>query len=222
MAKQQLLKIEQVKIDEELYPRANVDFVTCARYLNALKSGEQFPPIIVAKLEEEYYLVDGAHRLQANKNNKETHIQTEVLEGLNRQEIFLEAVKRNITHGRQFSTYEVTSICITLDKWNMSQEEISEIVRIPATDIKPFVAKRMMRITGTNEEIPLKASLRNLAGTETGQEIDQKGLIGARQVQLISSLNFLFKRDLIDTENKLVKRELKKLHKSLNKYFTKK
>ncbi len=54
--KQQLLRIEQVKVDKELYPRANVDFVTCARYLNALKSGEQFPPITVAKLGEEYNL----------------------------------------------------------------------------------------------------------------------------------------------------------------------
>lgn len=220
--KQQLLRITDVKIDKEMYPRMNVDFVTCARYINALKSGANFPPITVAKLEEEYYLVDGAHRLSAYKANKETHVQTEVLEGLDKQQVYVEAVKRNVTHGRQFSTYEVTSICITLDKWKMSQEEISEIIRIPATDIKPFVAKRMTRITGTQEEIPLKAPLKNFAGVDLDQKIDQTGLIGAGQVRLISNLNSLFKRNLIDTDNKFVKRELKKLHKSLNKYFTKK
>jgi hypothetical protein len=212
-----LLRIEQVKLDEETYPRMHVDWVTCARYYNALRSGAVFPPITVAVLDKNYYLVDGMHRLRAFRDNKETHIQCEVLKGLDKKQIFLEAVKRNIGHGRQFSTQEVTNICITLDNWKMSQEAISEIVHIPALEIKPFVAKRMTRLTETFEEIPLKASVKNLAGVPI-EKINQKSLTGNTQVNLIDSLITLIREGWIDKDNEIVIRKLNRLARLLEPY----
>lgn len=212
-----LLKIEQVKFDEETYPRMVVDWVTCARYFNALRSGAVFPPITVAILDKNYYLVDGMHRLKAHKDNKETHIQCEVLKGLDKKQIFLEAVKRNVKHGRQFSTQEVTKICITLENWKMSQEAISEIVHIPADKITSFVAKRMTRITDTLEEVPLKASVKNLAGIPI-EKIDQKSLTGNTQLNLIESLITLLKENWIDKDNAIILKKLNKLAQLLEPY----
>jgi hypothetical protein len=203
--KQKLLKIEQIKINKETYPRINIDWVTCARYYNALRSGAQFPPITVAKIGKAYNLVDGAHRLNAFKGNKETHIQVEVLEGLDEKQIYLEAVKRNIGHGRQFSTQEVTNICITLEKWDMSQEAISEI-------------KRMTRVTDTKEEFALKVPLQNLAGGEVEAELDQSNLSGQSQVNLLSTLITLLKNGWIDENNELVMKQLKEVYELLEPY----
>lgn len=217
--KQKLLKIEQVKIDKETYPRISTDFVTSARYYNALRSGAQFPPITVAKLGKFYFLVDGAHRLKANKDNKQTHIQVEVLTKLkNKKQIYIEAVKRNISHGRQFSTQEVTKICITLEDWKMSQKAISEIVRIPAKSIKPFVAKRMVRITETMEEIPLKAPLQNLAGLEVSEEFDQGKIANRNQVAILENLITLLENNWIDMTSELVVEKLQKVHELLKEY----
>lgn len=213
-----LLKIEQVKLDEETYPRMVVDWVTCARYYNALRSGAIFPPITVAMLDKTYYLVDGMHRLKAHRDNKETHIQCEVLKGLDKKQIFLEAVKRNIGHGRQFSTQEVTKICITLENWEMSQKAISEIVHIPADEITSFVAKRMTRITETMEEIPLKASVKNLAGIPLEKFIDQKSLTGNTQLNLIESLITLVRENWIDKDNAIILKKLSRLANLLEPY----
>ncbi|KKM76724.1 hypothetical protein LCGC14_1377240 [marine sediment metagenome] len=212
-----ILQIGQVELDKETYPRLVVDWVTSARYYNALRSGAVFPPIVVAQIDKKYYLVDGMHRLKAHQGNKETHIQCEVLKGLDKKQIFLEAVKRNITHGRQFSTQEVTGICITLDNWKMSQEEISEIVRIPALEIKPFVAKRMTRTMQGTEDIPLKASVKNLAGIIV-EKLDQKSLTGSTQVRLIDSLCVLIKEDWIDKGNETILKKLNKLYQLLEPY----
>ncbi len=207
-----IIPINKVKIEKETYPRIGVDWITCARYYNALKSGAKFPPIIVAQSDKQYFLVDGAHRLKAFKDNKETHIQVEILKGLTKEQIYLEAVKRNIIHGKQFSTQEVTSICITLEKWNLSQQEISEIVRIPTDKISPFVAKRMTRITETQEDIALKAPLRNLSQKELEFEPDQSRIFGMNQTQILDSVIKLLENNWIERDNKIVIKKLNQIH----------
>lgn len=216
--KQKLLEIKQITIDESVYPRIHIDWVTTSRYYNALKSGAVFPPITVAEINRKYILVDGGHRLKAHKDNGETHIQTEVLNGLDMKGIYLEAVKRNSEHGRQFSTQEVTKICITLKAWNMSQEEISQIVRIPADKIEPFVAKRMVSIISTGQEIPLKSSLQNLSDMNIQEPINQTNVAGIKQVHLLVTLINLLENKWINLDDKIVVRKLKKLKQLLENY----
>ena len=210
------LNVEDVKVKESIYPRMYVDFVTGARYYNALRSGATFPPIAVAVLNEEYVLIDGAHRLKAFQQCKKKTIPTEILTDLKtEQEMYVEAVKRNIGHGRQFSTQEVTQIAMTLQEWNLTDEAIAEIIRIPATEISPFILKRMTRITETNEDISLKSPLKHLAGTPLSDVINQKGLPGTSQVVLIDTLIALVKNNWIDIDSELVMEKIAKLYKLL-------
>lgn len=211
MAKMKLLAIKDVKFDKEVYPRVIVDWITSSRYFNALKSGAKFPPITVAQLDGIYILVDGAHRLQARKGLKETHVQCEILTGLTKKEIYLEAVKRNTEHGRQLSTQEITNVVLTLEMWNMSKEQISEIVRIPTDKIEPFVAKRTTRITETQEEISLKSPLRNLAGIEIDEEPNQKHLNGSSQLSTLNMVILLLERKWLDTTSQLVMNKLQRI-----------
>jgi len=216
-----IIPINKVKIEAETYPRVSTDWITCARYYNALKAGAKFPAIVVAEVNEEYFLIDGAHRLKAFKGNKETHIQAEIVKNLDKKQIYLEAVKYNIQHGRQFSTQEVTKICITLEKWNMSQDQISEIVRIPSDKITAFVAKRMTRITETQEEIALKAPLRNLSEFDLETMPNQNRITGTSQIQMLDALLKMIKNGWIDRKNKLVMGKLGSIHRLLEEEYMK-
>lgn len=215
--KTKILDINQVVLDKELYPRLNPDFVTQARYFHALQSGAVFPNIVVAYLDNVYYLVDGLHRLTAFKNCKRTHLQVDILENLTKKEIYLEAVKRNISHGKQFSTQDVVNVCITLKNWDMSQEEISEIVRIPTNKITPFVAKRMTRITETQEEIPLKSPLKHFAGLEVSNDFKQGKFSSSSQENILNSILFLLKNNYLELNDKIQKK-LKELYTLLTPY----
>lgn len=212
--KTKLLKLEEIRIDENIYPRDHIDVVTIARYTKALETGVVFPAITVAKTPKGFLvLVDGRHRFQAHKNKGESHIQAEVLTNLSMKEIYLEAVKRNMIHGKQFTVKEVTDVILTLQKWNLSQKQISEIVRMPAKEIKPFVAKRMIRISETGEATGLKAPLQNIAGIELSQEdIDkQSRLSGRTQIHLVESLIVLLKNDWIDMDSEVLVEKLQEL-----------
>jgi hypothetical protein len=219
-----ILPIGSVVIDKELYPRLFVDYVTVARYTGAMKAGDIFPPITVAELGGKNYLVDGNHRLTSLKGLKETHITVEVLKGLTRKQIYDEAVKRNVTHGKQFSTQEVTNIIITLEKWGTSLEQISEIVRIPMEEIKPFVLKRMTRIIGNDgeeQDIALKASLQNLSGFQN-EEPRQEKMIGNSQTRILEAVIALIKNDYVELGDEHTVELLVKLQKLLGKYLEEK
>lgn len=219
--KQRLMKISEVKIDDKLYPRTHIDFVTGARYFNALKSGAKFPPISVAKKDNRFILVDGAHRLQAHKQCGRTHIQAQVAEGLTDREIYIEAIKANVIHGRQFGTNEITEIAITLQDWKMSLEEISEIIKIPADKIVPFVAKRMTRISETGKEFALKKPLHMLAGVEVsekdGVKQHQQRLNGVAQIRITDTLITLLRNNWIE-DSEILHAKLKRLHKLTAQY----
>lgn len=141
--RRQILKIREIVVESKLYPRIESDSETSKRYAEAMESGADFPPVVVAEKNKKYYLVDGKHRLDAYDLNKKEVVDVEVLMGLNEREIFIESVKRNIGHGRPFSEEDINEIKITLEDFNLGIEQVSEIVRIPVTKLKPFVAKKI-------------------------------------------------------------------------------
>ena len=217
--KTKIIQIEEAICDKEIYPRNLVDWMTTYRYAKAMKSGAKFPPITVALFEGKNLVVDGFHRLDAYKQNKETHLEVEILKGLNKKEIFIESVKRNIGHGRQFNSQERTRIIITLEKWKISQEVISEIIRIPTDDLQPFVAKRITRITETQEEIPLKSIIRNLSRESVDEEPEQDYFANRDQLQVLNTLIILLKNKYIDTDSKIIMEKLKEVNELLEDYI---
>lgn len=216
--KNKIIQIEKAICDKEMYPRNLVDWVTSYRYAKAMQSGSKFPPITVASSWGKFLVVDGFHRLDAHKINKETHVEVEVLKGLNKKQIFIESVKRNIGHGRQFNSQERTRIILTLEKWKISQEVISEIIRIPTDDLQPFVAKRITRITETQEEIPLKSIIRNLSKYSVDEEPEQSSLTNRSQLQVLNTLIILLENKYIDVDSEIVMEKLNEINKLLKNY----
>lgn len=223
---QKLLKLSEVKIDENLYPRMSANHFIVSRYFNAMKAGAKFPPIVVAQTDRGNVLIDGRHRLEASRGCKETHIQAEVKIGMTDREIYLEAVKTNMVHGKQFSTQEVTQIAVTLKDMDMSLNEISEIIRIPADKLNEFVASRITRITETGKDVALKKSLYKVwgglpASINDNVEGGQLKLNSKNQIRTVEILTSLIKNDWIESSETL-HTKLKTLNRYLTRYLEEK
>ena len=81
----QILRVDEVVWDEDVYPRSHYNWQTALTYSNNMKSGNTFPPIVVARYEGRYIGIDGRHRVEAKRLQKQEHINAEILEGLDKE-----------------------------------------------------------------------------------------------------------------------------------------
>ena len=208
----QKIDIANVVLNKDLYPRHNLNWPVKCRYYNAIQAGAKFPPICVAELDGKFILVDGLHRLTATQENKILQISCEVLSGLDEKGIYIEAVKRNVSQGQPFSTYDTTKVILDLQKWNVSLETISKLISIPIDKVIPFVVSRTTHITDTGEEIALKSPLRNLATIPLSSNPNDKMSGNARtQLAMIEGVSALLKNDWVDYSSEHVTQKLNEL-----------
>ena len=217
------MKIEQIKIKDDLYPRNQWSWHTSYAYSQMMKAKANFPSVVVAYLNGNYILVDGRHRIEALKMNGEKYVSVEILKGLTKEQIFLEAVQRNAGHGRPLSAMDKAKIIIRLQDMHYPSARISELVRVPIGDLKTFVMKRVTSSL-TGEPIVLKSSMRHLSDAKEDEftvqpenfkniEAIQGRMSGGHtQVSQLQEIRLLLESAFIDRNNPSVIRELKKIY----------
>lgn len=218
-----LLDIKSIKFDKKLYPRENYAWQSAYSYAQSMRAGAKFPPILVAQMGKEYVLVDGKHRLEALKMNKQKHVQAEVKKNWSPEQIYIEAIKQNIKHGVRFNAYEKAKMIARLQDMHYDMDRISRIVQMPLDNMKKLIADRMTS-TITGEEVILKSSYKHLAGQEIGDR--KAGVIDFTQAKQsntftqIGLLNELIKNienNMLDLKNKKIVEKIIKLKKLLRK-----
>jgi len=130
------INISEVTFKEELYPRFNLNDEIVNQYRSSL---DKLPPIVV---NEDYILVDGYHRLTAYKMEGKTKIEAKIVD-IPEEDIFLEAVRRNATHGKQLTNTEKKSIARDLyrEKWGeITQEEIADLLSVHRVTVSNWVS----------------------------------------------------------------------------------
>ncbi len=214
----EVLSIEQIKIDEKLYPRMKTNWITYYDYSESMKAGAKFPPILVAFYKRGYYLIDGRHRIEATKILKEKYIKAEVKKGLTAKEIFLLAIKSNIGHGRQFSPHEKAAIAIRLKDMNYKIGEISKLINIPLSSINKFVSNRMTN-TISGKEVILKSPIKSLSGYPVDDNIEllQEKITTSSQIQALNQVIILLENNWIDFSNEMVIEKLTTLSQLVKK-----
>jgi len=155
--KKKIIEVKEIHLDIKLYPREEYSEQICKRYAKAMKKGDVFPPIVVAEIKGQYFLVDGKHRLEAHKKNRKNSssncfVDCEVLEGLSNKEIYLESVKRNLNHGIPFYDRDIEKIKSTLQYFKLDKEEIAEIVKIPVSEMTRINVSSIKRIGDNTQE----------------------------------------------------------------------
>ena len=85
-------------VTEGLQCRAEIDRDAVAEYADAMQAGAKFPPLIVFNADDQYFLADGFHRLEAQKHIRQAKVACDVRPGG-----FVDALKfalgANTTHG---------------------------------------------------------------------------------------------------------------------------
>lgn len=220
------VNLTDITFDEDLYPRSQYDWKTAYDYSQSMRVGAKFPPIVLAVFEGKKILVDGKHRIEASKLLKKKEIEAIIHVGWTKKQIFLEAIKLNIAHGRGLSPYEKRRLALKLTQMEIGKQGICEIIQVPIDKIDNFVAQRLINSV-TGEEINsaehekkmnefgqaiLKSGFKHLAGTNINEfdvldiEEAQKGFNMSSQVELLSQVVKILERDLFDKTNpKVVK-----------------
>lgn len=94
-----LAKIDDLRMDGGTQPRVLMDPDTIADYAEAMKSGAEFPPVVVFFDGKNHWLADGFHRVYAAQENGQTQIPVDRRTGSQRDAILF-SCGANATHGR--------------------------------------------------------------------------------------------------------------------------
>lgn len=138
--------LEELVFDRKLYPRKDIDYSVIHRYAKALKSGSTFPPIKVGLLHGKKIIVDGVHRVRSRESLEMEQIECRIRPFESEGELFAEAIKWNIDHGRPFRAEDIRANITRLKRYDFSIEDIRSLLHVPASDIYRETTKSVTAI----------------------------------------------------------------------------
>ena len=150
-----VLNIGALVLDQKLQSRTEINEQTIEDYSDAIKMGDEFPPVLVYFDGVHYYLTDGYHRYHAHKKAGKAGITCEVVNGTFRDAI-LRATGVNGKHGMRRTYADKRKAVMTLlDDFEWSMWSNSEIAR--QCGVSPtFVSG--LRDSGGPEEVKYKTA----------------------------------------------------------------
>lgn len=158
-----VLNLGALVLDPKLQSRTEINEQTIEDYSDAIKLGDEFPPVLVYFDGVHYYLTDGYHRYHAHKKAGKAGIVCEVVNGTFRDAV-LRATGVNGKHGMRRTYADKRKAVMTLlDDFEWSMWSNAEIAR--QCEVSPtFVAN--LRDSGGPEEVKYK--------TATGKVMEKK------------------------------------------------
>ncbi|MCR8923186.1 ParB/RepB/Spo0J family partition protein [Dasania sp. GY-MA-18] len=106
------LKLDLINDDDKNQMRPDgTDYTLVEEYAEKMAKGVKFPPVVVAKREDGYFVLDGFHRIRAAKKNNTEEIDAQIIEGLTIDNCILFATTSNMDHGKAISNKEKSINC---------------------------------------------------------------------------------------------------------------
>lgn len=150
-----VLNLGALVLDQKLQSRAEINEQTIEDYADAIKQGDEFPPVLTYFDGISYYLTDGYHRYHAHKKAGKAGITCEVVNGTFTDAV-LRATSVNSKHGMRRTYADKRKAVMTLlDDFEWSQWSNSEIARHCGVS-HTFVAS--LRDSGGSDEVKYKTS----------------------------------------------------------------
>ena len=138
-------KITEIQIRMDLYPRQEPDNRKIQEYSENV---ELLPPIII---NQDNILIDGLHRLKANKQAGNTEIECVVEKTASENEIYLRAIETNSTHGLQLSMKDKQSVAVKLYDLKNRERLIKSLSISPRT-FDGWVSNKAKQLKQEKEE----------------------------------------------------------------------
>ena len=217
-------KISELIFDQKLLAIRKIDTYTVSLYRQNMRSGAQFPPIIVDK--KTGMIVSGNQRSKAYlaEFGPDHEIEVVVKPFKNRAEILKEFVSENLKHGRPMSGIEKRSAIIKLLNSNLPVAEISKLFNLPVKRIENWAGMSVMIVgnDGKEEPRPIKRGIEHLSGTVMESGTYQQHINADRGIPCASQANQLTRwihMDLINKHDDRSVEALKNLYDALGEFF---
>jgi len=170
------LKIKDIRIKKEIYPRNRVNQSLIDEYVRDMKKGDIFPYIYVALFKGNYYLIDGRHRLEANKFLGEEFITAEIKNNFtNFGDMLLASYRANAKRGLKLNERDKLKVAYTLKDLKYEAVDISNLTGISANKIEKFsinqISKNIFEQKLKDKKLPEKLKFIEPKGKETGEGI---------------------------------------------------
>lgn len=136
--KEELIKIKDIIVNDDTYPRESLNKSIIIRYADSMKMGAVFPLIQLARRNGELFMIDGRHRLEAEKLREEKYIKAIVRDDLTKEQILMESVRLNAQHGNPFTWKDRKKIFKQFKIMQLTKEEMSKILMIPVSRIRNY------------------------------------------------------------------------------------
>ena len=147
--KRRIVPISEIVVDEKLYPRDKPMEYRIKEYAKEMDRGSVFPPIYLANFGNKNILVDGRHRLEANKERGEKYVNCEVKDNFtSREEIFETAIRMNNKHGQRLTKKDKEVIVLKLQDMKYDIGEIYNLTGIKVQQVSKI------QLGKTNSAIP--------------------------------------------------------------------
>jgi hypothetical protein len=141
------LAVAEIKQDEDIVARERTDIQIVSEYRLRMLEGDVFPPLEIIQEGDVFWLIDGAHRLEAARSAGLESVRCSIRKG-NRREAILASCAANAEHGVRRSTDDKRRAVDKMLKdaeWSRwSDREIARQCRVS----HPFVAERRRPLTG--------------------------------------------------------------------------
>jgi transcriptional regulator with XRE-family HTH domain len=136
------LEIKAIHIPWDLLPRVitgrSEDKVK--EYVDMIESGVKFDPILVWDKGNEYWVIDGVHRIEAHKRAGRSTIKAELISCKNETDYRIKAIQANLKHGLPLKKEEKIILVQELYyKHNISLEELCKIFGISERTIYRWI-----------------------------------------------------------------------------------
>ncbi|MBA7584142.1 hypothetical protein ES708_26095 [subsurface metagenome] len=213
------IKVSELLLDYELYPRERIEPFNVTQMVEALKAGRELPPIVVDR--KSHRVVDGFHRLRAYQKlyGLDAEIPVEVRDYKDDAQMFADAVRLNANHGRQLSTYDRARCIARAESLKLEPAVISSILNMTLERIADMKVERFA--TYKMEPRVLKRTTAHLAGKELTDDEAEYNIKagGMHQTFYINQVIAMLEADTANWENQKVGNALKKLCDLLDKAF---
>jgi hypothetical protein len=129
--------LEQIKVTDKFRIREKLDFLKVGEYKELL---DILPPVIVADIEGQYFLVDGFHRYEAARQKGRIQLDADVRK-LSENEAYELAVQSNARHGLPLKSKERRKIAEEMLK-RFTERSNTWIAEDVGIDAKTVIAIR--------------------------------------------------------------------------------
>lgn len=164
----ELIDIKSIVIDPTVYVRNSLNLHTVWTYETAMKSqgGDEFPPIHIGIYKNQFYLIDGMHRLEARKRLKQLQIEATLQEYKTKKQMFLEFVSRNIKGKLPFTEKDLRLIIDRLRRYRCSKKQAYKLLYMTPTRFDRL--RNMVIVKEDGEIVPIGSiQIKQLADART-------------------------------------------------------